>query len=212
MKEIFKRDGFDSQEYNRLLTELTDKANFVAEAIKAVESEGITLTKDVLERITETERSYGEYIQELSKERIGKEKFLTVEVTNIIQIYQDVYNRTIQHVKTIREYRSDIPLKYEKGSAKVDFMAIEKTARQRTSYQIDAEAMQAYYNEVMKLNRALEVFQTYEKENNLPDFINSGYMYPDGVFYYTSRFKDFCQSGASPEDFEKITRNQFLIK
>lgn len=212
MEKVFKKDGFDSQEYNKLLSEFTDKANYVAYAIKAVEIEGITLTKDVLERVTATERSYGEYIQELSKKRIGTEKFLTVEVTNIIQIYQDVYNRTIKHVKTIREYKSDIPLKYEKGSAKVDFMAVEKTAKQRASYEIDAEAMQAYYNEVIKLKTAIEAFQAYEKANNLPDFLNKGFSFKDGVFYHTTKFADFTKKGASPEEFEKITRSQFLSK
>ncbi len=208
---LFKKDGFDSQEYNKLLTELTDKANYVAEAIKAIESEGITLTKDVLERITETETSYGEYIQALAKERTGKDKLLAVEVQAIYQTYQEVFNRTSKYATTLRQY-SDIPLKYEKGSARVDFIAVEKLAKERAGYQIDNVAMQNLYSEVLKLKTAIEEFQAYEKANDLPDFINSGYAYPDGVFYHTSKFKDFCQRGASPEEFEKITRNRFLIK
>lgn len=205
-EKLFKGEYLDEKRFAQLCSQFDEVADKVMGGILALQSEGIPTDKKMIETITKTPESFRDYIRGLAQEKIGNGFIPIDERSRIISDFNGILNRINGKVQVMRESLPKVAIKQSGGIIAVDLDEAKKNAEKECTVYVDSEAMEAYYNQVLLLKKAVEAFRAYEKENNLPSF-EAGLWYGN---FSKMTIQSFCdKKNADAELFQTLTAQLF---
>ncbi|MEA5082340.1 MAG: hypothetical protein VB024_12085 [Dysgonamonadaceae bacterium] len=203
---------FNEKEYNDLRAEAQESVNRVMDGIEALREEGISTDKETLKKLTSSPDALKNFLRDSANNQIGKGYVAPAEKSRIFEVYSCLLARIEKRFELMRVSLPQVPIVFEKDSITVDWDQLDKKAKEAATYQLDTEGLNAWWDKVENIKKALDDLRAYEIENNLPDFEKDGIHYTDGEFFLSPKLHDFLIYGGKRETFDKAARGYFIKK
>lgn len=207
----FKEIIFDNALYHRVKQNFIDMADRLPSLLSALSEEGLPTTLKFLKDITKTDTAFYDFLKAEKEKHLRGSAFIPKEeIERTEKVYNDLYLQLTNEVGELRRmFFSGLPIVEVDGSVTVDTDAVEKLAREQATTFVDAEKIQAYWDEVQKVLTAMSDLRDFETKNGLPSFVNDELHYiRDGrAERYT--LHSFIEAGAKPELFLLIASTYF---
>jgi hypothetical protein len=190
-------------------------ADTLPDLLASISAEGLPTDWKFIDTITHNEGAFKEWVERQREER-QRGKFLTVsEIQRSADELNEFHNRVAPYVNAIRRMRIErLPMVAVDDSVAVDMEKVDELARKEATTRINAEKMQAYWEQVNKVVEAINDLKVYEEKNGLPDStfnpasISMGmqgvYMTPPNL-----SVKEFKDKFSTPEKFQNAFLNIF---
>ncbi|MEA5082246.1 MAG: hypothetical protein VB024_11605 [Dysgonamonadaceae bacterium] len=202
----------DEKEYNSLKAEAQEAVNKVMDGIEALKEENIPTDKETLKKLTSSPDALKSFLRDSANNQIGKGYVAPQEKSRIYEVYSHLLARIEKRFELMRLSLPVVPIVFEKDSIAVDWEQLDKKAKETATYQLDSAGLDAWWDKVENIKKALDDLRAYEIENNLPDFEKDGIHYTDNGFFLSPKLHDFLIYGGKRETFDKAARGYFIKK
>lgn len=166
-KEIIDKKILDQLTENDWLYEANLKA-----ALEQLKAEGLPTDLQTINKLTETETSFREYIVSLQRQRLSGGFIPVTERELVVQAFSDLFDRLNKKVSDLRgSLHSGLVLKAAGDSVEIDKAAIEAQMLKKATIRIDEKKAQEYYQMFIAVINAFQALQAFEKEGNYPNII-----------------------------------------
>ncbi|MDD4439445.1 MAG: hypothetical protein PHS04_15630 [Tissierellia bacterium] len=203
---------FNEKEYNDLRAEAQESVNRVMDGIEALKEEGIPTDKETLKKLTSSPDALKNFLRDSANAQIGKGYVAPAEKSRIYEVYSHLLARIEKRFELMRLSLPVVPIVFEKDSITVDWEQLDKRSRETATYQLDSAGLDAWWEKVENIKKALEELRTFETENNLPDFEKHGIHHTEGEFFLSMKLHDFLNYGGKRETFDTAARGYFIKK
>ena len=214
-EKLFNGEIFSEKIYTDTKKRYEQMADQLPDLLASIGAEGLPTDWGFIDTITNDEGAFREWVEEQAKER-QKGKFLTVaEKQRNADELNEFYNRLAPDVNEIRRMRIErLPLTPVDDSVAVDMEKVEELSRKEATTKIDAEKMEAYWEQVNKVVQSINDLKGYEEKNGLPDSTfnpASISMGMDGVYMTPPNLSvtQFREKYSTPEKFQNTFLNTF---
>lgn len=211
MKTDFKEEIFDDALYNRTKQNYLTMADRLPNLLNALSDEGLPTSLKFLKDITKNDTSFYDFLQAEKEKHLRGSAFIPKEeIERTTRVYNDLYLQLTDEVAELRRmFFSGLPIVEVDGAVTVDAVEIEKLAKERATTFVNADKIQAYWDEVNKVLTAMSDLRDFETKNGLPSFVDNELHYiRDGrAERYT--LHSFIEAGAKPELFQLIASTYF---
>lgn len=212
MKETdFKEEIFDDALYSRTKQNYLNMADRLPSLLSALSEEGLPTDLKFLKDITKNDTSFYDFLKAEKEKHLRGSAFIPKEeIERTEKVYNDLYLQLTDEVAELRRmFYAGIPIVEVEGAVAVDAVAIEKLAKERATTFVDAEKIQAYWNEVNKVLKAMSDLRDFETKNGLPSFVNDELYYMQNGRAERYTLHSFIKAGAKPELFQLIASTYF---
>ena len=174
-------------------------------------SEGLPTGLKFLKDITKTDTAFYDFLKAEKEKHLRGSAFIPKEeIERTTRVYNDLYSQLTDYVSELRRmFFAGLPIVEVGGAVTVDAAAIEKLAKERATTFVNAEKIQAYWNEVNKVLTAMSDLRDFEQKNGLPSFVNDELHYIQDGRAQRYTLHSFIEAGASAELFQKIASTYF---
>lgn len=207
----FKEEMFDNALYHRVKQNFIDMAERLPSLLSALSEEGLPTTLKFLKDITKTDTAFYDFLQAEKEKHLRGSAFIPKEeIERTTRVYNDLYSQLTDYVSELRRmFFSGLPIVEVEGAVVVDAVEVEKLAKEQATTFVDAEKIQAYWNEVQKVLKAMSDIQDFETKNGLPSFVNDELHYIQNGRAERYTLHSFLEAGAKPELFQLIASTYF---
>lgn len=207
----FKEIIFDNALYHRAKQNYIDMADRLPGLLSALSEEGLPTTLKFLKEITKTDTAFYDFLKAEKEKHLRGSAFIPKEeIERTERVYNDLYLQLTDEVRELRRmFFSGLPIVEVDGAVTFDADEIEKLARERATTYVNADKIQAYWNEVQKVLKAMSDIQDFEQKNGLPSFVNDELHFVQDGRAERYTLQSFIEADASPELFQKIASTYF---
>lgn len=211
MKTDFKEEIFDNALYHRVKQGYTDMADRLPDLLSALSDEGLPTGLKFLKEITKTDTAFYDFLQAEKEKHLRGSAFIPkeeIERTN--RVYNDLYLQLTDYVSELRRmFYAGLPIVEVGGAVTADAAAIEKLAKERATTFVDADKIQAYWDVVQKVLKAMSEIRDFEQKNGLPSFVENELHFIQNGRAERYTLHSFIEAGGSPELFQLIASTYF---
>lgn len=207
----FKEIIFDDALYLKTKQNYSDMADRLPDLLSALSDEGLPTGLKFLKDITKTDTAFYDFLQAQKEKHLRGSAFIPKdEIQRTERVYNDLYSQLADDVSELRRmFFSGLPIVEVDGAVTVDAAEVENLAKERATTFVDAEKIQAYWDVVQKVLKAMSDIQDFETKNGLPSFANNELHYIEDGRAQRYTLHSFIKAGASPELFQKIASTYF---
>lgn len=215
MKEtLFENEVFDDALYHRTKQNFIDMADRLPSLLSALSEEGLPTDLKFLKEITKTDTSFYDFLKAEKEKHLRGSAFIPKdEIQRTERVYNDLYLQLTDEVAELRRmFFAGLPIIEVDGAVTVDADEVEKLAKERATTYVNAEKIQAYWDEVQKVLKAMSDIQDFETKNGLPSFVDNELYFMQNGRAERYTLHSFIEAGASPELFQLIASTYFTKK
>ena len=211
---LFDEEIFDEKVYTDTRKKYEDMAEQLPDLLASLAAEGLPVTWDYFQMITDTDNSFKRWVDELYMKRVSSYDFLPVDERNrIIDTYDALFDKLKDDVAQLRRMRRErLPLFDADGLIMVDMDKVEQMARKAAITKLNATKIQAYWDAVNKVVDAMADLRGFEEKNGLPDFVNEELVFIKQGRPQRYNLSLFLKEGGEEELFQQITAPYFSKK
>ena len=179
--------------------------------LSALSDEGLPTDLKFLKDITKTDTAFYDFLKAEKEKHLRGSAFIPKdEIQRTERVYNDLYLQLTDEVGELRRmFYAGLPIVEVGGAVTVDAVEVEKLAKERATTFVDADKIQAYWNEVQKVLKAMSDLQDFETKNGLPSFVNDELHFVQDGRAQRYTLNSFIKAGASAELFQLIASTYF---
>ena len=210
-KTDFKEEIFDDALYSRTKQNYMTMADRLPNLLSALSDEGLPTDLKFLKDITKTDTAFYDFLKAEKEKHLRGSAFIPKdEIQRTERVYNDLYLQLTDEVGELRRmFYAGLPIVEVGGAVTVDAVEVEKLAKERATTFVDADKIQAYWNEVQKVLKAMSDLQDFETKNGLPSFVNDELHFVQDGRAQRYTLNSFIKAGASAELFQLIASTYF---
>lgn len=206
----------DNHLHIKALDRLQEIAGRFKGCVEALQEEGIPVGLNFLKKVSVSDEAYTQYISGEARKYLSSKGFVPKdEKQRVRENFQAVLDRTIGHIREIKEYIGALPVKDVEGVATVTQKELDRMALEKATLYFDMDVLTEYYEKVKAIRTAMEEAKKYEGEHGLPNFALLGEVWFIESQFNTPlccKFTDFVRRGADFGEFKKYMMKYVEVK